>query len=97
MKEFTAQSWQKITLVLASVLVTGLASWVAFGKDVVTEAEVVHLIQTTAPYTYDREAIKKSIASTDKTLQRVTDLLEKHDREIVRHDERLKSLEKQDG
>jgi peptidoglycan hydrolase CwlO-like protein len=53
--------WKQIAIILAAILVSIVGSWVSFGRDTVTKAEVQNLIALNSPYAQDRTGIAKEL------------------------------------
>lgn len=53
--------WKQTAIILAAILVSIIGSWVSFGRDTVSKAEVQNLIALNSPYAQDRTGIAKEL------------------------------------
>jgi len=69
--------WKNVTIgVLASLLVAGTTSWVAFGRDRVTRAEATELVAMVSPYVRDKPVIDELRVSVKELTVEVSKLKE---------------------
>lgn len=82
--------WKAFALVLASVVVTGLAAWLAIARDAASRDEVATMIERGAcqelevrrivvessPYVQDRAVIKKSIGDLETKVDALDDTVD---------------------
>ncbi len=88
--KFTAESWKTIALVCISIIVTGLTSWMAFGKDVVTNDDLINALANDA----DKAVIQQINRDQTENLKKINSLLEKNGITLTEHEVRLDHLEK---
>jgi hypothetical protein len=60
--------WKATTLVLAGVVVSGLAIWLLLPRELVSRQEVIELVRTYSPYVEDRKVLKELAEQNAKQL-----------------------------
>lgn len=73
--DHVAAFWKTIALVLITGNISGIGSWLIFGRDTVHHSEIDQIMSTRAPYIHDRQRIQDFI---DDTKRRLYDIETKH-------------------
>jgi hypothetical protein len=76
--DHVASFWKTIALVLLTANISGIGSWLVFGRDTVHHSEIDQIMSTRAPYIHDRQRIQDFI---DDTKRRLYDIETRHARE----------------
>lgn len=84
--------WQWIASVLVTALLTGVASWVSFGRDKVTRAEMVNYVETEGPYARDRQIIYDAIGRANTLDRKVSEIRDEQVRNSTKIDEMSKQI-----
>jgi hypothetical protein len=56
-------------------LVSGAGAWVTWGRSVVTEPEVIELIETRSPYLYEQQLLKHQIQELRNDVKELSDMV----------------------
>ena len=76
--------WKYACGILASILMTGMISWFAFGKNTISRAEALDLIKTTSPYVEDKNMILSVMDRNRKILENNSSELKRIAEAVVR-------------
>lgn len=82
MSETIIHFWENLATTSIGIIITMLGFWFTIGKNMVTKAEVAHMIETQSPYNEDRQFIMERLATNKESqiafaaaLQRNTDVM----------------------
>lgn len=100
MNETIIHFWENIATTSIGIIVTMLGFWVAIGRNMVTKAEVLAMIETQSPYVHDRQFImerlnsnKENQAAFAMALQRNTEVMNELKVQIATLGKTLEALE----
>lgn len=100
MSETIIHFWENIATTSIGIIVTMLGFWVAIGKNMVTKAEVIEIIENQSPYLKDKQFIMERLSANKETqaafaaaLQRNTDVMNELKIQIATLGKTLEALE----
>lgn len=70
--------WENIATTCIGIIVTMVGFWVMIGKNMVTRAEVLNMIETSSPYNQDRQFIMERLAANKETQAALANALQKN-------------------
>ncbi len=78
MPEHIIHFWEVLATTSVGVIITMIGFWVAVGRNMVSKAEVIEIIQTNSPYTRDRQFIMERLAINKETQAALSTTLQKN-------------------
>jgi len=100
MSETIIHFWENIATTSIGIIITMIGFWITIGKNMVTKAEVLAMIETQSPYVNDRQFIMERLNSNKENqaafalaLQRNTDVMTELKIQIATLGNTLKALE----
>lgn len=100
MNDNVSHFWQIISTATITIIVTLVAFWAGVIKNIVTKADVLHMIETQSPYITDRQFIMERLATNKETqaafanaLQRNTEVMNELKVQIAMLGKTLEALE----
>ena len=92
--------WENLATTCIGIIVTMVGFWVMIGRHMVNRSEVLHLIETSSPYSQDKQFIMERLASNKETqtafasaLQRNTEVMNELKIQIAMLSQTLTALE----
>lgn len=92
--------WENLATTAIGIIVTLIGFWMAFGRNMATKSEVLHMIETQSPYLHDRQFIMERLASNKEAqaafataLQRNTEVMTELKVQIAMLGKTLEALE----
>lgn len=64
----SADLWKQAAIFLSAILISAFGSWVAFGRNSISKADVQNLIAVNSPYAQDRGGIATHFMSLDQEI-----------------------------
>lgn len=68
MSETIIHFWENIATTSIGIIITMIGFWITIGKNMVTKAEVIEIIENQGPYLQDKQFIMERLA-TNKEMQ----------------------------
>jgi len=100
MSETIIHFWENLATTSIGIIVTMIGFWFYIGKNMVTKAEVVEMLETKSPYLQDRQFIMERLNTNKETqtafataLQRNTDVMNELKVQIATLGKTLEALE----
>jgi hypothetical protein len=100
MSETIIHFWENIATTSIGIIVTMVGFWITIGKNMVTKAEVIELLESNSPYLQDKQFIMERLAINKETqaafasaLQRNTDVMNELKIQIATLGKTLEALE----
>ncbi len=100
MSETIIHFWENLATTSIGIIVTMIGFWVFIGKNMVTKAEVVEMLETKSPYLQDRQFIMERLNTNKETqtafataLQRNTEVMNELKVQIATLGKTLEALE----
>lgn len=100
MGETIIHFWENIATTSIGIIVTMLGFWITIGKNMVTKAEVIEIIEKQSPYLQDKQFIMERLNSNKETqaqfasaLQRNTEVMTELKIQIATLAKTLEALE----
>lgn len=100
MSETIIHFWENIATTSIGIIITMLGFWVTIGKNMVTKAEVVEIMERQSPYLQDKQFIMERLNSNKETqaqfasaLQRNTEVMTELKIQIATLAKTLEALE----
>lgn len=70
--------WENLATTCVGIIVTMVGFWVMIGKNMVTRAEVLTMIETSSPYNEDRQFIMERLAANKESQAALAHALQKN-------------------
>lgn len=70
--------WENLATTCLGIIVTMVGFWVMIGKNMVTRAEVLSMIETSSPYNEDRQFIMERLAANKESQAALAHALQKN-------------------
>lgn len=100
MSETIIHFWENIATTSIGIIITMLGFWVTIGKNMVTKAEVIEIMERQSPYLQDKQFIMERLNSNKETqaqfasaLQRNTEVMTELKIQIATLAKTLEALE----
>jgi hypothetical protein len=78
MNETIIHFWENLATTSIGIIVTMLGFWFTIGKNMVTKAEALLMIETQSPYVHDRPFIMERLATNKETQAALTNMLQRN-------------------
>lgn len=92
--------WQSLASVGLGIIVTLVSFWVGIGRKIISKDEILHMIETSSPYTVDKQFIMERLSNNKETqaafanaLQRNSDVMNDLKIQLVTLGKTLEALE----
>lgn len=100
MNETIGHFWENLATTSVGIVITLIGAWITIGKNMVTKAEVIEIIENQSPYLQDKQFImerlnsnKESQAAFASALQRNTEVMNELKIQIATLAKTLEALE----
>lgn len=78
MSETIIHFWENIATTSIGIIITMLGFWVTIGKNMVTKAEVVEIMERQSPYLQDKQFIMERLNSNKETQAQFASALQRN-------------------
>jgi hypothetical protein len=78
MSETIIHFWENIATTSIGIIITMIGFWVTIGKNMVTKAEVIEIIENQSPYLQDKQFIMERLATNKETQTQFANALQKN-------------------
>ena len=92
--------WQSLASVGVGIIVTLVSFWIGIGRKIISKDEILHMIETSSPYTADKQFIMERLSNNKETqtafanaLQRNSDVMNDLKIQLVTLGKTLEALE----
>jgi hypothetical protein len=100
MSETIIHFWENIATTSIGIIITMIGFWITIGKNMVTKAEVIEILENQSPYLQDKQFIMERLASNKESqaafalaLQRNTEVMTELKIQIATLGKTLEALE----
>jgi hypothetical protein len=78
MSETIIHFWENIATTSIGIIITMIGFWITIGKNMVTKAEVIEILENQSPYLQDKQFIMERLSTNKETQTQFANALQKN-------------------